>query len=233
MDAEKYLKNEKFQKIFYEYTKNEKNEESLELYFEIVKFKKIENLEVKRDKLLYLYSEYLKKDSKKEVNLSENLKDSILEKCLREDCTLDDIFCEIEKNLLLTLSDPFIRYSKTIEFKEFLVDDFFKKKRYSNSNNSPVFSENIPIFKKNWSIEKKNQTFRLKEGFEKKNNSQDCNIDILIEEDTIDKNWKLEENFISPEKINFNLISRNLFKREILLEILKNEKENKIFIIDQ
>jgi len=70
----------------------------------------------------------------------------------------------LKKNLILNLIDPFTRFIKTNEFKNFLIS--FTKKNNSNellkvkrkksiSATSPILNEESPMFKKNWSLDRK------------------------------------------------------------------------------
>ena len=118
---EECLNNEEMKKFFLEFTISEWSSENYFIYFDIINFQKMKDIQMKRELAQKIYSTYLNGNSSElEVNITQELCREIKQKIDNEEEEIDiDLFKEVLKSIRSNLKDTFGRFRFTQDYLNF------------------------------------------------------------------------------------------------------------------
>ena len=148
----KYIEDDKFSSLFFEFTRKECSGEILQLYSEIKKLALLVKEDEIKKKIEEINNQFIKEGSKSEINLSFQEKEEIVVK-LKE--INNENFKSLKMIIISNLLDSFIRFTKTEEYNKYMKN---KNSRLNTRNkkeyafNSDILLKKEQIFKKKWNF---------------------------------------------------------------------------------
>jgi hypothetical protein len=78
VNFDKLIHNPKLKEVFIKHLESEYNSEALKFYFEIIEFKKLENIEKQKEEFKIICKKFFTRESKMELNVGSSIRKKVM-----------------------------------------------------------------------------------------------------------------------------------------------------------